>query len=210
MKTEVIIIRHGETEENRLNIFRGRLDVKLNGNGLRQAVEIAGALKGKDIVNIYSSPLIRAMDTATAIAKGLELEVNVAEAFNNINLGKWQGLPKEEVRKNYPELWEKWIYDTENLVIPGGESIGMVRDRAFRALRALIRDNSGKTFAVVSHRCVIKVLLTAILDIKEKYFWKIYADNASYSIVEHREDRGFTLTLLNEACHLSQKVYEEF
>jgi len=210
MKTEVIIIRHGETEENRLDIFRGRLDVKLNQNGLRQALEVGRALKGKDMVKIYSSPLVRAMETAKAVAKEHKLEVEVAEGFNNINLGKWQGLPKEEVRKNYPELWEKWIYHTENLVIPGGESVGMVRDRAFTALRDLIKENRGKTFAVVSHRCVIKVLLTAVLNIKEKYFWKIYVDNASYSIVEHREDRGFTLTLLNEACHLSQKVYEEF
>jgi phosphoserine phosphatase len=210
MKTEIILIRHGETEANRLNIFRGQLDVNLNENGLRQAEEVGEALKNRKIDLLYSSPLKRAMDTARSIAKKLNLEVNTEEGFNNINLGEWQGKPKEEIKTNFSSLWHQWVYDTENIKIPGGESLGDIKARTFKTLQKLIEKNEGKCIAIVSHRCALKVLLAAVLDIEGKYFWKIYLDNASYSIVEYDSVKGFTLTLLNEACHLSKKVYEEF
>jgi len=210
MKTEAILVRHGETEANRLNIFRGRLDVKLNENGRKQAEEIAEALEQKKVKAIYSSPLSRALETAKAIGKKKNLNVNIAEGFNNINLGEWEGKPKEEVKEKYPEFWHQWVYDTEHVQVPGGENLGNVRDRAFKALKELMEENKGETFILVSHRCVLKVLLSAVLDIHGKYFWKIYLDNGSYSKVEYDEDKGFTVTCLNEACHVSKKVYEEF
>ena len=210
MKTEIVLIRHGETEANRLNVFRGRLDVRLNENGRRQAEEIGEALKGRNISKIYSSPLTRAVETGEAVSKKLGLELIIDEGFNNINLGLWQGVPKEKVQEIYPELWGQWVHDTENIKVPEGETLLEVRERSFKALQKLIEENKGKTFALVSHRCVLKVLITRVMDIKDKYFWKIFLDNASFSIIEYREDRGFTLTLLNESCHLSQKVYEEF
>ncbi|OPY61649.1 MAG: bifunctional RNase H/acid phosphatase [Pelotomaculum sp. PtaU1.Bin065] len=85
-----------------------------------------------------------------------------------------------------------------------------VKARAFKSLKTLIEVNKGETFIAVSHRCIIKVLIAAVLDMRDKYFWKFYLDNASYSTVEYDDNKGFILTCLNEACHIGKKVYEEF
>ncbi|OQA14333.1 MAG: Phosphoserine phosphatase 1 [bacterium ADurb.Bin363] len=193
-----------------MNVFRGQLNVNLNENGLKQAEELGEVLQKREIKAIYSSPLKRALETANIIARKHNMEVKIHEGFNNISLGEWEGKSKETIQKNYPEFWHQWVYDTENIEIPGGEKLSQVRDRAFMTLKELIQDNRGETFIIVSHRCVLKVLLSAVLDIGGKYFWKIYLDNASYSTVKYDDEQGFSVTLLNETCHLSKKAYEEF
>ncbi len=58
--------------------------------------------------------------------------------------------------------------------------------------------------AVVSHRSVLKAALAAILGLERRYFWEFYLDNAAYTMVEHRLDIGYTITRLNEGCHLGR------
>ncbi len=210
MKTEAILVRHGETEANRLNAFRGRLDVPLNENGREQAEALARAMEQKQIKAIYSSPLSRALDTAKTIGKTKGLTVNIIEGFNNINLGEWEGRPKDEVKEKYPDFWHQWVNDTEHMKFPGGDTLEDAKNRAFKALKEVMEENKGETIVVVSHRCIIKVLIAAVLDMNDRYFWKFYLDNASYSTVEYDDNKGFILTCLNEACHIGKKVYEEF
>ena len=210
MKTEIIFVRHGETEANRLNVFRGQLDVKLNENGYKQAEDVAKALSHRNISAVYSSPLQRALETAKIICKYHNQEVKISNGLNNINLGEWQGKSRDDLKKFHPEFWNKWVHDTENVEIPGGETLGQVKDRTVKTVKELIEENRGKTILIVSHRCALKVCLAGLLEIEGRYFWKFFLDNCSYSIVEYDDCKGFTLTLLNESCHISKKVYEEF
>ena len=209
-KTVLILMRHGETRMNVRNVFRGRTDVPLNENGLRQADRLAEALSGFSLRAVYSSPLVRAEATARAVARRQGLEVRPMEEFHNISLGEWEGRGKEEIRERSPELWDRWVHCPEDLAIPGGETLAQVRRRVRQGLDLLLARHGGETAAVVTHRSVLKAALAVILNLEGRYFWKFYLDNCSFSVVEHAPGVGFTIRRLNESCHLESAVEEVF
>ena len=106
--TRVYLVRHGTTEWNKEEIFRGRLDCKLNETGQAEARALAGYFTEIPLQAIYSSPLSRAMGTAQAVAEAKGLRVIPEPAFIDIDFGEWQGLPLKEVREKYPDLYRLW------------------------------------------------------------------------------------------------------
>jgi len=207
-KQQIYLIRHGETEFNRLGIFRGRYEVDLNDNGRSQAGDTGRVLKDEDISFILSGPLSRTVETARIVAGEIGVDYRIDEAFNNIALGKWQGVEKEKVKREFPEMWKIWISDAENLKLPGGESVEEVRQRATRRLLEVVAEEEGN-FAIVTHRSVIKGLAASMLGVAAPYFWKFYVDNAAYGVFEYDGTR-FILISWNVNHHLTQKVIETF
>jgi len=207
--TELVIVRHGETELNREGVFRGRLDVGLNDAGRRQAEAAADALAGRPVAAVFSSPLSRAYDTASAIAGRHGLEVVVDEAFHNFDLGAWQGRPKETVRTEHPALWDTWVNDPARLRIPGAETLDEVKRRAHARVLELVEAYHDRRFVVATHRSVAKLLGAALLGLGPEAFWRFYLDNAGYSVFGH-DERGFVLVTWNEAAHLGERVVELF
>jgi len=206
MKT-IILIRHGECKGNREGYFRGRYDFPLNENGIKQAEALRDALKEFKIDAIYTSPLSRAVKTAEIVADG-KIPVIPHEGFNNIYLGDWEGRKKEEIKNLYPEEWKIWVSEPEKLRKEGMEPLPEVQRRSFEALRKIVEEEPHETFAVVTHRAVLKPLIAACLGLFENYFWKFRVDTASYSVMEYSPERGFTLVLLNETKHLEDFVIE--
>jgi broad specificity phosphatase PhoE len=204
----IFLVRHGETEFNRLGVFRGRYEVGLNDRGRKQAGEIGDALKEEGIEFLLTSPLGRAVETAGIIAETLNVEHRIDEAFNNICLGEWQGVKKEKVQRDYPDKWRIWQTEPEHLLVPGGESVEQVKERAHAGLLNLVAAEKS-TFGIVTHRSVIKVLGAAILGMQAPYFWRLYIDNAAYSVFEYGP-YGFALLSWNNNKHLSEKVTEVF
>jgi broad specificity phosphatase PhoE len=207
--TEIVLVRHGETESNKRGLFRGRLDVPLNATGLEQAEAVARALSADPVAAVLTSPLGRAVDTARAIAREHGIEPIVDESFNNIDLGRWQGLEKGRVERDEPDLWSLWMTDPDRWGVPGAESLAGVRDRALRRTLALVPEFADRRFVIVSHRSVLKLLAGALLGMDDGYFWKFYLDNAGYSVIGHG-DGGFVLLRWNEACHLRERVVERY
>jgi len=208
--TRLILIRHGETRLNVENIFRGRTDIPLNDNGLDQARRLGKALREHRLAAVYSSPMDRALATARGVASPHGLEVQVREEFHNISLGIWEGRPKAEIRQEQPELWAQWVHAPEALAVPGGETIPQVRERARQGIVAVLARHPAETVAIVTHRSVLKTILAVILGLEQDYFWKFYLDNCSYSVAEYQRPFGFTLTCLNECCHLPSRTRETF
>ena len=98
---KVILIRHGETDWNTKQIFRGRKDIPLNEVGLAQAKAVGVSLSDIQIDAVYSSPLGRALETAKVLAESRSLEVELEEGFIDIDFGKWQGITHEKVQEEY-------------------------------------------------------------------------------------------------------------
>jgi broad specificity phosphatase PhoE len=173
---EIILARHGETEWNASEKFRGRADVPLNEAGRKQA-EMLGEYLGRAKIDIvYSSPLKRAIDTAGAIAHRCGLKVNPVENLNDFHFGDWQGLSRREVQEQYPELYRDWLDTPEQVRIPGGESLEDVRSRAFPFVEdAVMRCGEGR-IVFVSHRVVHKVLVCSLLGLNLSRFWNIRID----------------------------------
>lgn len=121
--TSIYLVRHGETEWNQEKIFRGTKDVALSKNGKRHAAALARALADKDIRFIFSSPLKRSLETARVISRKLKLPVQTMDGLTDINFGEWEGKALDQVREQYPELFQAWMTNPADLLLPGGETL---------------------------------------------------------------------------------------
>ena len=202
-RTTILLARHGECRGNVEGLFRGRVDFPLNERGLRQAAELGSALRPYSPEAVMTSPLLRAKDTARAIAGACSIRVEEDEGFNNISLGIWEGQPKTEIAERYPGQWKIWLENPERLAVEGAESLDDVLRRSMAALDRGVAKYRGKTFAAVTHRTVIKPLLAGCLGIASPYFWKVHMDTGSYSILVHDDLHGYSLFSLNRTDHLS-------
>ncbi|NIN65043.1 MAG: hypothetical protein GTO63_10150 [Anaerolineae bacterium] len=199
--TRVLLVRHGETEWNRVERFRGRTDIELNATGRSQAQAIAQRLSSWQMEAIYSSPLKRALQTAQPIAQACGREVQALDPIIDIDYGDCAGLSPEEFSTRHPDLFEKWRDAPQGARFPRGESLDDLRRRAWPAVEEVCSAHEGGTVILVSHVVVNRVLICAALGVGHSSFWKIGQDNAAINVIE-AEQTGYRLLLLNDTCHL--------
>ena len=208
IRTRIILVRHGECQGNREGLFRGRSDFPLNEQGLVQAKELAIEMKQYKPFKVFTGPLSRAKQTALTISQECHTEVEICEGINNIELGPWEGQNKQFIAQKYPEQWKTWLHEPEKLSVPGIETLQQVQRRASRELSKIVKDFTGKTVIIVSHRAVLKPLIASCLKIAKPYFWRIHIDTAAYSILHYKNRLGYTLIQLNQNKHLSEFISE--
>jgi probable phosphoglycerate mutase len=200
--TCLILVRHGETEWNRVERFRGRADVPLNAAGLAQAEATARRIaRTWQPVAIVASPLSRAVQTAEAIARQCGLTVELQPDLIDIDYGQWQGLTPAQVRERWPELLERWHAAPHTLVIPGGETLAQLRTRAMAVVSALLEKHRGQTIVLVGHTVLNRVLLLAMLGLGTERFWRLRQGICAINVIE-AEAADFTLVTLNDTAHL--------
>lgn len=200
--TRIVLVRHGQTEWNRVERFRGQADVPLNETGVAQAEATGQRVAAEwQPVAVYASPLSRAVRTAEAIASRLGLPVQPHPALIDINYGQWQGLTPDEVRQRWPEELDAWYNAPRQARIPGGETLDELRERAMAAVRALAARHEGQTIALVAHTVVNRVILLAVLGLENDRFWRLRQDTCAVNVFEVEGD-VFTVALLNDTCHL--------
>jgi broad specificity phosphatase PhoE len=198
---QVILVRHGQTDWNREGIFRGRIDVKLNAAGLKEAAVIGEKLRGTDPDAVCSSPLSRAMDTALRIASYRGKQVREIAEFVDIDFGVWEGLSRGKAKARYPKIFKKWEQSPERVKIPGAETLGEVRGRVLKGLDLVLAEHPEGVVVIVSHGLINKVLLCAVLGLPNSHFWKIKQDNGAINIFTYSA-RGTKLVLLNDTSHI--------
>jgi broad specificity phosphatase PhoE len=199
--TRVYLVRHGTTDWNKEEIFRGRVDCKLNETGQAEARALAGYFKDIPVEVIYSSPLSRATETAQVIAAAKGLRVLPDPAFMDMDFGAWQGLPLKEVKEKYSDLYRVWRERPQAIIFPGGENLAQVRARAREGLTRVVQDNPEKTVLIISHRVVTKVLICAVLGLDDSHFWQIQQDTTAVNCFQHNRSI-FITSLINDTCHL--------
>ncbi|TET42574.1 MAG: histidine phosphatase family protein [Dehalococcoidia bacterium] len=198
--TEIILARHGETEWNVGEIYRGRVDINLDEVGLKQAESLGKYLTDLKLDAVYSSPLRRALDTANIIARCQKVDVTVSNGLIDFDYGEWQGLPDEEVRKLYPALYDQWHTNPHLVKMPNGESLADVRERAVAAVNDVISKCKGSV-VLVSHRVVNKVLICYLLGLDNSHFWNIKQDVCGITVFSYANGR-FVLTRHNDTSYL--------
>jgi broad specificity phosphatase PhoE len=198
----LFLVRHGETESNRLNLALGRDDVPLNERGLWQAERAARALAREPLVAVYSSPLQRTLDTARAVATPHDLTVQVEQGLIEMDIGEADGLTFAEMRSRYPGLLEAWISeDGPNQPMPGGERLVDVQERAWATAQELAARHGDDTVAAVTHNFVILSLLVRVLGIRLAQFRHLRHSLGAVSVVDFLPARVL-LVRLNDTCHL--------
>lgn len=199
--TRIIIVRHGRTEWNRVERFRGRADIGLDEVGMKQAEAAAKRIGELPISAIYSSPLRRAVTTAELIAGPLGLNVQLMPGIVDIDYGAWQGLSTEDVVAKDGNLYSQWIESPDKVKFPGGESFTEVRERAASTVNDLIQQHIKETFVLVSHKVICQILILSLLGLESSHFWQITQDVCAMNLFEVRGGVPSAL-FLNDTCHL--------
>ncbi len=200
--TTIILVRHGQTEWNRIERFRGRADVPLNATGHQQAEAVASRMSGlSNVAMIYSSPLSRCLNTAAPIAAVTGAEIRPLAGIIDLDYGEWQGLTPAEVRERDPEILRAWQQAPHLVTTPGGESVDAARERAVSAMEEVVRAHSGQTVVLVSHEAICRLLVCHAFGIDNSHFWQIEEGNGAVNIFVRRPE-GYVVRCVNETCRL--------
>src|ERR1044071_155249 len=131
--TRVLLIRHGETAWNREQRWQGHADVPLSDDGHEQARRLASYLGRSTIHAVYSSDLQRASQTAAELARVLGVETRLDSGWREIDVGRWTGHRREEIRERYGNEWRR-IAAGEDLPRGGGETFAAFSARIVAVL----------------------------------------------------------------------------
>jgi broad specificity phosphatase PhoE len=153
---QLVLVRHGQTDWNVEERFQGQLDVPLNAVGRNQAEALKLQLAGVHFDIAYSSPLIRAVETAQIIAGNVHVDRD--PRLTEIHHGFWQGKTKRDIADRWPDQWDQWNKLPQNFTAPGGESAASVRAR----VRDFLRTIQGTNILCVSHGVVIQTFLAIL------------------------------------------------
>jgi probable phosphoglycerate mutase len=202
--TQIILVRHGHVEGISPERFRGRADLALTPEGLRQAEATARRIEASwTPAALYASPLSRARTTAEAIGKPLGLTPTLVPGLMDIDYGKWQGLTPDEVRRKWPDLLDTWYRAPHWAAIPSGESLQDVLARTVAALREVIGRHPTDTVAVVGHDSVNRVILLHALDLPLSRYRRLGQEPCAINEIDF-SDGEFTIRSINKTDHLRQ------
>jgi probable phosphomutase (TIGR03848 family) len=178
-----LLIRHGENDYVRAGKLPGRVPgIYLNERGQAQAAALGDSLKDAPLSAIYSSPLERAVETATPIAAGRGLEIGLISDLMDTDVGEWQG---QELKKLYklPE-WKMVQQSPSRFTFPGGESFLACQARMVAAFELLAQKHADdEIVAVVFHADPVKLVLAHYLGMPLDTFQRLSCDTASLSIL---------------------------
>jgi broad specificity phosphatase PhoE len=208
-KTKLILIRHGETEDNHRRIFQGHSGRGLNARGRDQATRLAARLSriGLRATAFYCSDLERAQETADLLSGALKLTPVAMKALREIHVGTWEGLGHEEISAGFPDEWAAWRRGVD-FKRGGGETYAELRERVSAAIDGMVAAHPGGTVVIVSHGAAIKVFVGRVLGLDTAALRRYrVAANTGVTVVE-REEGVDHLMIWNDASHLEDPLIE--
>ena len=200
--TEIIIIRHGETEWNQTGRFQGHSDVPLSETGRAQAEALGRNLALDHVDVIYASDLTRALETATPLAARFGLTVTPDPLLRELNFGAWEGQSFNDVNAENPDAMKQFYNDPERAGIPHSEPFPDFQKRVAGRVREIVAEQRGKRIVIVSHGASIRILLADILAMPIRSIWHISQFNTAVNKIRFEDDGFAVVTLMNDTSHL--------
>lgn len=183
----ICIVRHGETDWNKQGVLQGWLDVPINDLGRRQAHALAASLADAHLSAVWTSPLVRASETANIVADHLHLPPPLIHAgLKEKNFGAVQGIPKDELAELNPALLEQIVRRNPAAEFVGGETMDEFADRVLGAFDEIAGWCGDKRVLVITHGWVMDVVTrhlrgvarSAVLHMKRKNGECLWLDRA--------------------------------
>ena len=206
--TRVLAIRHGETAWNVDSRIQGQLDIPLNDTGRWQAHRLALAVADEDIAAIYASDLLRAWQTAQAVALGSGRAVVADTGLRERGFGVFEGLTFAEIAARWPEQSLRWRRRDPTWGAEGGEVLTDFYARCVATVTRLARAHPGQTIAVVAHGgvmdCLYRAASRVALDAPRS--WAL--GNASINRLLYTA-QGFILIGWSDTWHLEDDSLDE-
>ena len=198
---KLYIIRHGQTDWNIAKKIQGRQDIPLNERGRYQAGCLKKAMENRPVTAVFTSPQIRAMETAKAVALSSGSAVIPVKDLMEINYGSWEGKTEEELLQEDRALYEAWWSHPAETAPPGGESISQVNERCQKAWKEIKPQLTGDA-AIVAHGGLLAHFMEQLLG-SESVAVSTVAHNASITTIEYEpETERFTLVEFDDYRHL--------
>ncbi|WP_298284985.1 histidine phosphatase family protein [Acidocella sp.] len=152
----LLFARHGRTDWMQEGRYQGRSNPPLSAPGHEEARRLAESLRGQSLAAIYTSPLLRAYETACHVARvHPHVPFHADERLTEIGFGEWEGRTQAEIRATTPEALRRWKRDPGGMRFPGGETLGEARARLHEFLSAL--PEHGGPALVVTHAGIIRL-----------------------------------------------------
>ena len=185
------VFRHGQTDNNQKRIWQGcQINIDLNATGVEQAHALAKSLKDKNLQLVVSSPLVRAYHTGKIVAEICQVPFLVQDSLHEANYGVAEGLNFEEVRQNWPQVFERWLNPCSqdfNIGFERGETQQEVLDRIFVVFEALAENAQYDCVGISIHGGTMALLL-AYLGVE-----KPRIANGEYIHIQRSDDGQYCL-----------------
>lgn len=192
-KQRIFMLRHGKPEfpDGRSYIY-GHTDYPLSDDGRAQAVRAGEALAAVRFDRVISSDLARAIQTAEIVVShriegrcGIELDPSLRE----INMGEWDGLPKEAIKESYTDIFRMRGEDIVNIAAPGGETFLELQTRAVTAFERIIDSSAGvENILLVAHGGLFWSIISKFFDIPLADMFRFGLDFCSLHLVGYSAD----------------------
>lgn len=200
---KIILARHGETPWNAEGRYQGQVDIPLSEIGEAQARALGARLHDIEITRAVASPLSRARRTAElALGKDRAGMLTTDPDLSEIAHGAWEGLLASEIHDRDPELLKLWRQAPDEVLMPGGESLQHVFDRAWPAFgRAMEGLGTDDTLLVVAHDAVNRMLLCRVLGIPVSRTWTFRQAPTTLNLLEGAGPDDLEVVRLNDCSH---------
>jgi broad specificity phosphatase PhoE len=196
------LIRHGQTNLNKLGKYQSAADKELNEFGEQQAELLGARLKRYCIDKIYSSDLKRVTKTSEIINKYINTGIIIRKELREIDMGQWDTLSIEERYTRHKDYAERWTKHLEDLPYPGGECGEDVHKRAIIVINEILSSDY-KNVAVVTSGGTIAILLCSFLGLEQNKRFNLKIDNCSISVVEYDiNNKNAVVSCINDTAHL--------
>ena len=196
------LVRHGETEWNKLGKFQGLTDVSLNERGFSQARDSARAALGWEHSVIYASSLTRTVQVAEEIRKLSGAPVVTDPDLRELSLGDLEGVTGAEMRAGWPEVYSAWRDNPADVAMPNGETLAQLQERAWQSILEIERvHHDVPGVVVVSHNFTIRTIICTVLDIPLYNFHRMSLGLGSLCTFES-DGNGRRLITYNCNSHL--------
>jgi broad specificity phosphatase PhoE len=207
--TRVFLVRHGSTELSAEDRFAGAVDVLLSDAGRDQARRLGARLAREKIGVAFASPMQRTMDTARLVVEPHGIEVTPVDGIREIAHGRWEGMKRDEVERQFPEEYIRYEHDPFSFSPVGGESGLQVTARALPALLRIVEDHCDDCIVIVSHKATIRLLLSTLLGFDpRKYRDRLDQSPCALNILDFQDVAHARLTLFNDTSHYTVDVPE--
>ena len=180
-----VLVRHGETDYNREGRWQGsESDPPLTARGRRQAQGVAEELAGAEFDALYTSDLVRAVETARVLAGAFGLQPRVLEGLREMSHGHWEGKTLGEILETWPEEHAAFEADPRGVRRPGGDSYGDLAARVWPLLDSLADRHPGESILVVTHGGPIRLVLCDVTGTPLTERNQLGVDNGRWFVVE--------------------------
>jgi len=199
----ILLARHGETAWNAEGRYQGQEDIVLSPVGEAQARALGARLRDVGIDRAVASPLARARRTAELALGGERAAILTTDAgFMEIAHGTWEGLLAGEIRERDPDRLQAWRDTPHEVLMPQGESLQHVLDRAWPALaRACDGLGSDGMLLVAAHDAVNRVLLCRVLGLPLARLWSFRQAPTTLNLLEGPDIDHLEIVRLNDCSH---------